>query len=228
MILMVPVTIFLSGLVILAGALHKEKLVNLVMRTWAKMLLWVFGIKVIVEGDQCFPPSGGGVIAFNHQSHFDIPVLLVATSQTVRFGAKIELFRIPIFASAMRAVGTLPIAREKRSEAVKIYEEAKSRFQQGIFFALAPEGTRQESDEIGPFKKGPFYFAIQAGVPVIPAVIRGAHAVMPKHQFHVNVGKLSRTIHIRFLHSQPPGGSIELLRESVHHAMKESFRSLNA
>src|SRR5690606_17085370 len=110
------------------------------------------------------------------------------TEKHIRFGAKIELFKIPFFGRAMRAVGTLPIARENRAGVFKIYKEAERQFSRDVIFVLAPEGTRQKEPRIGRFKKGPFIFAINARVPIIPAVLRGAHEVLPKKSLLVNVG----------------------------------------
>ncbi|NNE61946.1 MAG: 1-acyl-sn-glycerol-3-phosphate acyltransferase, partial [Woeseia sp.] len=55
----------------------------------------------------------------------------------------------------------------------------------GLSLAIAPEGTRSNSDRLGPFKKGPFHIAMQAGVPIVPIVIHNASDVLPKGGFFV-------------------------------------------
>lgn len=185
--------------VISAGVLGLDELATQLVRRWGLGLLGVFGIKVEAQGEENLPGKGGAIIVFDHQSHFDIPVIVSITRKTIRFGAKIELFKIPMFGAAMRSVGTLPIARESRSEVFKIYKEAEKQFAKDFIFVLAPEGTRQKEPEIGRFKKGPFLFAMNAGVPIVPVVLRGAHAVLPKASLGVNLGKLSRTVHVRVL-----------------------------
>jgi 1-acyl-sn-glycerol-3-phosphate acyltransferase len=217
----VPFTFICSIICITAGAFHVRQFATEIMRAWGIILLYTFGIRVQVKGEKNLPEVGGGIIVFNHQSHFDIPVLVSTTRKNIRFGAKIELFKIPFFGPAMRAVGTLPIARESRSEVLRVYKEAEKKFAENYIFVLAPEGTRQKEPKIGRFKKGPFGFAINAGVPIIPAVLRGAYAVLPKNSLSINVGKLRRTIYVEFL---PPIPTKDLKPESVE-ALAEKTRS---
>lgn len=192
-------TFIFSSLVFLAGVTGHQKLATRFINIWADIVFSLFGVTIITSGEENLPEHGGGVIVFNHQSHFDIPALCVATDKQIRFGAKIELFKIPVFGMAMRAIGTLPIARENRSEVLKIYKAASKRFEENTLFVLAPEGTRQKLPEIGRFKKGPFIFAVNAKVPIFPAVISGAHEVLPARGVWINVGKLRREIHVHFL-----------------------------
>lgn len=170
-----------------------------VLRRWGAISCWMFGVKVRVEGAENLPKEGG-VVLFNHTSFFDI-FALAAGVPDIRFGAKIELFKIPFFGFAMRRVGTLPIARQRREEVFKIYEEAEGRLRNGQKFALSPEGTRQNEEKLGSFKSGPFIFAINAGAPLIPVVIRNAAGILPKHHLLPNTGRWTREI---VLHILPP------------------------
>ena len=203
----IPWTLLSSAAVLTAGILGRQRLATELMRGWGQALLYVFGICVDISGENLLPEEGGGIIVFNHQSHFDIPILMFATRKSIRFGAKIELFKIPVFGAAMRAVGTLPIARENRAEALRVYKEAEARFRENTIFVLAPEGTRQEEPRLGRFKKGPFHFAVNAGVPICPAVIKGAHSVLPKASVLVNIGRRRRTVYVEFLHQIPTKGT---------------------
>jgi 1-acyl-sn-glycerol-3-phosphate acyltransferase len=198
-------TLFFSTLVFSLGFLNRQRAATAVIRAWAWVSLTSFGVRVVVEGEQNVPRKGGGILVFNHQSHLDITALILATSQQIRFGAKIELFSIPVFGAAMNSIGTLKIARDNRSEVLRIYREAASRFNQGILFVLAPEGTRQKEPRLGRFKKGPFVFALNADVPIVPAVIRGAFEVLPPSSVLINVGRWRRTIYVKFLEPIDPG-----------------------
>jgi 1-acyl-sn-glycerol-3-phosphate acyltransferase len=222
---------FLASIVVMVSAFAGSKnLTTSFMRTWGVLVLWVFGIRVEASGEENLPERGGGIVVFNHQSLFDIPVLMQTTRKHLRFGAKIELFKIPFFGRAMRAAGTLPIARESRSEVMRIYKEAEKNFEKDFLFVLAPEGTRQRDPVLGRYKKGPFIFAINAGVPVIPAVIKGTHYVLPKNSLNVNVGRLSRTIYVEFLPAVSTKGlslqAIDQIVDGVRTAMVEKFLSL--
>jgi 1-acyl-sn-glycerol-3-phosphate acyltransferase len=211
-LVMIPFTGLCSILSVIIGLFGCVPCGTRLQYIWARVILWAFGIDVEVKGEQYLPEKGGGIVVFNHQSLFDIPILLVSTNKHFRFGAKIELFRIPIFGAAMRAVGTLPIARENRAEVLRVYEEAKARFANDILFVLAPEGTRQKEPVIGRFKKGPFLFAINAGVPLMPVVMRGAHKVLPKKNVGINVGRWRGLIEVEYL---PPVSTAGLTPEQI-------------
>lgn len=168
---------------------------------WARFLLWVTGIKMEVRGIENLPKDDRGFLfLFNHTSYIDIIAMLGGLPKIPQFGAKIELFKIPFFGTAMRALGTLPIARNNRNEVLRLYKEAKQRVDQGEVFALAPEGTRQTGGMLGRFKKGPFIFAIQAEMSVVPVLIVGAEQIQPKGSYLMNVGsKWTRQLILQIL-----------------------------
>lgn len=199
---------FLAGLFFLALTLICSILVmvfaglsilltNQIIRTWGKLSLFVFGVQL---QSQWKSPrlQGACLYLFNHSSFFDI-IALASLVPEVRFGAKIELFKIPFFGQAMRRVGMLPIARSQPEEVFKVYEDAKRRVQSGQQFALSPEGGRNTEEKLLPFKSGPFIFALQSGMPVVPVVIRGANDVMPKGSVFPNSDSWSRKISVVFL-----------------------------
>ena len=205
-------TILISILVLSVALFGWQRAATNVIRVWASVVLGTFGIRVIVEGEENIPRTGGGIIVFNHQSHLDIPSLVAATAQQIRFGAKIELFSIPFFGPAMASIGTLKISRDNRTEVLRIYQEASKRFDEGILFVLAPEGTRQKEPRLGRFKKGPFIFAMNAKVPVVPAVLKGAYDVLPPKHLLINVGRFRRTIRLKFL---PPVDTTKYSQETL-------------
>lgn len=199
-IVLIPITMGFCLTCIFTGLLGFQTASTEFIRLWARLVLRTFAIRFVVKGEEHLPDSGGGIIIFNHQSTFDIPLLMASTHKHIRFGAKAELFKIPFFGGAMLAVGNLPIARDNRAKVMKLYKKAEGQFAKGFIFVLAPEGTRQHEPIIGRFKKGPFIFAIDSGVPLIPAVIIGSHAVMSKRSLNINVGtSWSRTIYLEFL-----------------------------
>lgn len=168
-----------------------------VMRSWGQFSCWMFGVRVEVVGQENNPP-GACVYVFNHVSFFDI-FAMQAALPNLRFGAKIELFRIPIFGRAMTRGGVLPIARDRRDDVMKVYQQATARTAHGERFALAPEGTRHHGPGLGKFKAGPFIFAISAKVPVVPVVIEGAREALPRTTIIPTLGKWSHVVKIHVL-----------------------------
>lgn len=194
-----PIIIMVLGSIIIVGhyLFQSRTFGDRITSLWGRLCCQLSGVKVITHGLEN-RPDGGCLYLFNHSSFFDI-FALVSALPGVRFGAKAELFKIPIFAQAMKVMNNLPIARDNRDEVYKIYEESKARFAQGEQFALSPEGGRFYSDQLSPFKAGPFIFAISAGAPVVPVVVLGAYQALPKGSFLFNKDKWYHEIHIKIL-----------------------------
>lgn len=171
--------------------------VDFLFRSWGRELLNLARAKLHVEGLENLPEENC-LFVFHHSSLLDIPVLYAALpDRQIRFGAKSELFRIPIFGRSIRAVGTLPISREEPKEVRRLYEETAKNRPSGIDYALAAEGTRQDTNQIGNFKTGPFIFAITAQVPIVPVVIAHADQVLSKADWIFQKDRV--TIRVRVL-----------------------------
>lgn len=231
-VFLIPWTILFSSIAITLAALNKQDLADYYVIMWARVLLKVFNVEVIVEGLENLPKGRPALFIFNHQSHFDILALKAFIPRSIRFGAKAELFKIPFFGPAMRATGTLPIERDNRAEVFRVYQKAMGRFSTEMSFILAPEGTRQKAAVIGPFKKGPAIFAINAQVPLVPTVLAGAYEVLPKQRLLANRDRWHSKIYLRFL---PPIETTGLtvkdaprLAEESREVIVQSFNELHA
>ena len=138
-----------------------------IARIWAKGILFASRIRVNVKGLTNIDPSQSYVYMSNHQSNFDIPVLLAQLPVQFRWLAKAELFKIPLFGRAMRGAGYVKIDRFNRESAFKSIDEAAEKMKNGVSVMIFPEGTRSRDGRIRPFKKGGFVMAVDAGVPLV-------------------------------------------------------------
>ncbi|AFY01508.1 lysophospholipid acyltransferase family protein [Bdellovibrio bacteriovorus] len=219
-------TVLCSAAMVICNILfNNRKLEDHIVEFWTRNCCRMFNVKVEVKGLEN-RPDGGFLYVFNHTSFFDI-FAMNGWLGSFRFGAKIELFSIPVFGAGMRRAGILPIARNRRDEVFKVYQAAEARIKAGERFALAPEGTRQKTETLGSFKSGPFIFAISAKAPIVPVIVKGAAAIMSKGQLVPNWGVWSRTITLEVL---PPvsteGYTIEdrpILQEKVRKMMEPYF-----
>jgi 1-acyl-sn-glycerol-3-phosphate acyltransferase len=145
----------------------------------ARNLARMCGVKVRVRG---LERLGAGPYMFtpNHQSHFDIAMLLGYLPGSNRFAAKKEMFSEPVLGMVLRTMGMIPIDRDNPLEAIQLLNDLKlGQFSTIIF----PEGTRSRDGKMLPFKKGPFVAAIHLGVPVVPVACKGTIRVMPKGKY---------------------------------------------
>lgn len=228
MALLYPFFLFgMSASCVIANVLfNSRRLDDAFIRNWGRWSCAMFGVRVRSFDVRHIPDGQGCLLVFNHTSFFDI-FALAATVPGLRFGAKIELFRIPVFGFAMRRLGILPIDRGNREKAFGVYREAQARMKRGERIALAPEGTRQTEERLGSFKSGPFVFAINTGAPIVPVVIRNAATILPKHTIFPNMGSWNHDVQVIFL---PPVKTDHLkiqdrpeLQKQVHEKMAVHF-----
>ncbi|MEM7104705.1 MAG: HAD-IB family hydrolase [Bacteroidota bacterium] len=137
------------------------------------------GIKLVVKGEENLWSHRPAVFIFNHQSGADMFIGAKLVRKDVRAIAKKSLKYTPI-GPFMMAAGVIFIDRGNRDKAIDAMKPAVEAMQNGISVVIAPEGTRSKGYELGPFKKGAFHLAMQAGVPVVPIVITNAHDALPK------------------------------------------------
>jgi len=168
--------------------------VHRVARVWGRGILLVSGVRVSVKGLSQVNPARSYIYMSNHQSNFDIPVLLAHLPVQFRWLAKAELFKIPIFSRAMRGAGYVRIDRFNRESAIESIKEAAAKMKGGISVMIFPEGTRSHDGSIRPFKKGGFVMAVDTGVPIAPIILRGTRPIMGKSSWRINAGEVTLQI----------------------------------
>ena len=211
--------IVLSFFVRSGNPLHK------IARFWGKSILVVSGVKVCVKGLSNVDLAAPYIYMPNHQSNFDIPVLLGHLTVQFRWLAKMELFKIPIFGRAMRKAGYISIDRYHRESAIESLKVAANKIKNGVSVLIFPEGTRSRDGKIRPFKKGGFVMAIDCGVPIVPVVITGTRAIMPRGRFRVYPGQVSMVIHKPIDTSAYIRETKEVLMESVRRVICDNFET---
>jgi 1-acyl-sn-glycerol-3-phosphate acyltransferase len=124
----------------------------------------------------------------NHQSLFDIPVLLATLPGQVRFLAKESLFRIPVFGWALHAGGFIPVDRRDRAQARQAFSAAGRRLAGGASILVFPESTRTDGSRLLPFQRGGFLIALKSGLAIAPVGLRGTVAIQRKGSWRIRPG----------------------------------------
>ncbi|HEV8629817.1 MAG TPA: lysophospholipid acyltransferase family protein [Thermoanaerobaculia bacterium] len=168
---------------------HGSRVFYPLVRVWSRLLLLASGVRLRSEQEAPLTPGTAYVFLSNHQSLFDIPVLLATLPLPARFMAKRELFRIPIFGWGLRVGGFIPVARGSQS-ARDSFRAGSEKLQRGQSVLLFPEETRSEDGRLLPFKRGGFLLAQRAGRPVVPVGIGGTIAVRPRSSFRIHPGRV--------------------------------------
>jgi 1-acyl-sn-glycerol-3-phosphate acyltransferase len=157
---------------------------------WARTLCRGCGIEVAVSGGEAVRWTEPHILMANHQSYLDIPVLFAALPEPFGMLAKQELFRLPVFRSAMKGLRCIPINRGNRRESLESLRAAAERVRSGNTIVVFPEGTRSEDGTLSELKKGAFHLAEMAGVPIVPIGIRGTRTGLPRGAWLIRRAKV--------------------------------------
>jgi 1-acyl-sn-glycerol-3-phosphate acyltransferase len=155
----------------------------------------IAGVKVETEGLDRLDPSRTYLFMSNHTSNLDPPLLLPLIPRRTSVMAKQELFRYPVLGEVMRIGSLVPVDRGNREAGIAAVRAAGQVIRQGVNMTIYAEGKRSFDGKLLPFKKGPFYLAIESGVPIVPVTIIGTHEIMPKARFEIRPGKVRVVFH---------------------------------
>lgn len=181
----------------LAGRVTKE-MCDVRLDRWSANIVRNAGIRLHVSGREHMLPHETYLVMSNHQSLYDIPVLFQVVGPNVRMITKEELFRVPIFGKALAAGGFISIDRSNRHAAIRSLEQAQALLASGTHVWIAPEGTRSKTGRLLPFKKGAFYLALEAGLPILPVTVSGTRDALPAKGLRSSAGAdVSVTIHAK-------------------------------
>lgn len=149
--------------------------INIWISRWARINLWIFGVKVEVrgphtEGGRLYPSLGangvGRIFVANHSSGLDVPIIL--TTAEAHCISRHDLANWPLVGPASRRVGTLFVDRTSRRSGALVLREVDQTLARGEGVAMFPEGTSFPGDEVHEFHNGAFNAARRAGAEIVP------------------------------------------------------------
>ncbi|MCL2626596.1 MAG: 1-acyl-sn-glycerol-3-phosphate acyltransferase [Cystobacterineae bacterium] len=176
-----------STLILLVSATRGCKAADPLVFAWSRWVLWCAGLETMAKGLEHMP-SRGFVLVANHQSYFDPMILFRYIQQHMRYLAKWELSRIPIFGQAMVWSGNICVRRDKKSDQ-GVIEEAAKRIHAGTNIGFFAEGSRSVDGKLKPFKKGAARVAIAAQVPILPVAMAGVREAWPRDKLRIRKAK---------------------------------------
>ena len=178
------------------------------------------GIRVETEGLERIPARTACIFMANHISNLDPPALIPRIPGRTSAFVKRSLTRIPVFGYGLKLGDFVPVDRDGRVEsAVESVAAARRVLQKGLHITTFVEGTRSRDGRLLPFKKGPFYLAMEAGAPCVPVSIFGTESMMAKGSVRIRPG----TAHIVF-HS-PLDPKSFLSRDELMEAVRTAIAS---
>jgi 1-acyl-sn-glycerol-3-phosphate acyltransferase len=175
-------------------------------RAWAWLILKTTGVRVRVTGLEHVDRGRSYVVAANHQSIYDIPIIFTALPLQLRIVAKESLGRIPFLGWHLQRTGHLLV--DRKNPGAGILKRMANLVTAARSVIVFPEGTRSVDGSVGRFKGGIFLLAIGSALPVLPVSIARSRFVMLKGQLMVKPEEVSVTIH-------PPVATTGISREQA-------------
>ncbi len=190
---LVPIAAGAIGLGLLTR--NRRTGVNFFTSAFGRALLTTTGVSINLLGKENLNKKRPAVFIFNHRNQVD-PVIagrLVDTNFT-SVGKK-ELENDPIVGTMGKVMDAAFIDRDNPKAAVESLKKVEELARKGLSILIAPEGTRLDTTEVGPFKKGPFRIAMSAGIPIVPMVIRNAEVISSRDSTTFNPGTVDVVVY---------------------------------
>ncbi|MFC5862268.1 lysophospholipid acyltransferase family protein [Acidicapsa dinghuensis] len=152
----------------------------------AKLGLRAAGIRLQIEGRERVPQGRACIFMANHISNLDPPLLIPNLPGRTSVFLKRSLMNIPILGYGMKLGEFVPVDRSGNYEAaIQSMRQAMLVLEKGIHITTFVEGTRSRDGRMLPFKKGPFYLALESRAPIIPVSISGTESMMHKGSMRI-------------------------------------------
>ncbi len=173
---------------LLPGKRLKGKVFLLVSKNYSRIILFVFRIRVAVAGLGNIDPARPYVFMSNHLSHADSLALALVIPHPLHWVFKKELAKIPVFGWVLLACGQIMVDRSDPERSRAILVEALAGLAGNSSVMIYPEGTRSRDGALQPFKKGGFWMALQAGLPIVPVRVSGTREIVAADTLDVKPG----------------------------------------
>lgn len=184
-----------TGVIIIALINDTSPMIDRFIRVWSRAWIVSSATKLRFEGTEHVDPHRSYVVVANHLSTLDIMACFLAVRVPIRYLAKKELFRVPVLAQGMRAVGIIEVDRSARGAIHRqVNEQAEKLIAKKRSLIIYAEGTRPRNGVMKRFKKGAFTMAIASQLPVLPVTIHGSYEAMPPGTPWVRGGKVDVVI----------------------------------
>lgn len=189
LVLPLAVVLYSSAVVAFALAGASTATQHRLFVSFARLCLRVVGTQLQVHGIEHVVEGQPYVVVANHASDWDPPCILAALPRVfIRFVAKQEIMRIPVFGHALRLSGNVRVVRTQTAADVERIRSAMGRRAPDVSMLFFAEGTRSHDGSLQPFKMGAFATALAFGLPILPVAHAGTYAIWPQGRLRLRRG----------------------------------------
>lgn len=172
-----------------------ESHVHKITSKWAMSHVKMSGADVSVYGLENVPKDIPVVFISNHQSNFDVALIMSYVNKPTGFIAKVETLKIPLVRTWMGFINCVFMDRSSLKKSAQAIIEGVNILKAGHSLAIFPEGTRSKGGPVGDFKGGSFKLATKAKVPIVPITIKDSYKLMEANGNKIKPAKVEMYIH---------------------------------
>lgn len=194
-----------------------------VMDWWVRLMFWLNGVTVAIEGWNFVPDKGPYIFVANHRSLLDFSVVSYLLQDKPVYVMKKELGKIPLFGWLVTRAGTLYLERNNRDKDLITMDLLGDKLRDGYTTLIFPEGTRSPDGKLQPFKKGSFHVAVRSGAPLIPVSIHNSRELLAPHDNHITPGTMIVRIHEPISVAGYDDETIEALVDRCHGIIRKDL-----
>lgn len=208
------------------GDLEKRKeYIHKVTHSWGKFVIRVSGAKVNVIGSENLPKDKTVLFVSNHQSNFDIPLLLSTIDIPKGFIAKKELESWPFISTWMKYINCIFMDRNNLRKSAEAIVDGIKLLKSGYSMVIFPEGTRSKGKPVNEFKGGSFKLATKSKCPIVPLTINGTYKLLEANNNKIKGAEIELVIHPPIETSSLSKEELENLPEYVHSIISSKYKA---
>lgn len=204
----------------------KQRGTQKIVQTVFKAILFMSGVKKTVLGLDRVPTDRSVLFAINHRGFYDVILALATVPVPSAFVSKVEIKKIPGLRTWMRNLKCVFLDRKNPREGLKAILQGIENIKEGTSMFISPEGTRNHSDILLPFKPGSLKMAEKIGCPIVPVAITNADQVLENHIPWIRGAKMTieygEPIYVGEMSAEEKVGLYEHARNSVQAMLEKN------
>jgi 1-acyl-sn-glycerol-3-phosphate acyltransferase len=195
---------------------RRKAFIHKVSYIWAKFVMKIAGAKIDIIGLENLPKNQTVLFVSNHQSNFDIPLILSTINIPKGFIAKKELEKWPFISAWMKYLNCIFMDRDNLRKSAASIVEGVNLLRSGYSMVVFPEGTRSKGKAVDEFKGGSFKLATKSQCPIVPLTINGTYKLMEENNNAIRGADIELIIHPPIDVATLNKDELEKLPETVH------------
>ena len=192
---------------------------------WARFVMNISGAKINVIGLDNLPKDQTVLFVSNHQSNFDIPLLLSAIDMPKGFIGKKELENWPFISTWMKYMNCIFMDRDNLRKSAQSIVEGIILLKSGYSMVIFPEGTRSKGRPVDEFKGGSFKLATKSKCPIVPITINGTYKLLESNNNMIKSADIELVIHAPIDINKLSKEDLEKLPETVHSIISSKYKN---